>query len=154
MDELLGRLAACTDRFAELTWVGGTYEAADLAGFYVYSSLVAGGAVSYASPAETITAYPGGIITDGYGLGTWGGGGWGEAESSYSWTSAALANGVWSFAVIPFDTAGNTGTARTCTVTIAGPPAEPPPFSDGEYLHYTYNATTHVAVLTWNPSAG
>lgn len=141
-------------RYAALSWKGGTYEDPDIAGFYVYSSDVANGPVDYTTAVGNITAYPGGIYTDGYGLGEYGSGGWGLADSDYSWTSGVLANGLWSFAVVPYDTAGNTGTASTTTVTIAGPPLPSPPFPNGEFLEYTYNSTTHVAVLSWEPSPG
>ena len=101
-----------TNRFASLSWDGGSYESIDIAGFHVYSGSTPGGAVSYTTPVATITAYPQGIITDGFGDGGFGDGGFGQAASTYNWTSGALAGGTWNFAVKAFDIAGNLSTAK------------------------------------------
>src|SRR5206468_10702187 len=99
-----------------------------------------------------MTAYPQGLPMDGYGLGGFGTGGFGEAAGTYTWTSGPLAAGTWSFAVKPYDTAGNLGTAQTASVAIAAPPREPGLFPDGiNRLHYRMIAGPR-AVLTWNPS--
>ena len=112
---------------------------ADLVGFHVYGSPAAGESVDYATPLETITAYPGGIATGGSG--------------SYGWTSDALDSGTWSFAVVPFDAAGNLGTTATSSVAISVPPREPVPFAGVQArLQYTYSASIHEATLSWNPS--
>jgi hypothetical protein len=137
---------------ATLAWKGGTFESPDIAGFYVYGSDVADGPVDYTSQLADITAYPGGIVTDGYGLGEYGFGGWGESDSNYSWESGVLENGVWTFAVVPYDSAGNSGTAATAQVVINGPPLPSPPFPDGVFIHYTYDPQTQIAVLMWEPS--
>jgi hypothetical protein len=93
-DRLQSSLAAATNDRAELTWLGGTYLDAtgndDVAGFRVYSSAVAGGAVDYTNRLASIPAYDGGIIADGYGAGGYGQGGYGKAASSYAWTSDPL----------------------------------------------------------------
>jgi hypothetical protein len=137
---------------AELAWLGGTFEDPDIAGFYVFGSLSPGGPIDYASPYATIPAYPGGIITDGYGYGGFGQGGFGMAAGQYSWESAPLDSGTWPWAVVPFDMAGNQGPPTTASTTIMIPPNEPAAFSDRTRLHYTYSASTHEAVLTWNAS--
>ena len=143
---------AGTNAFAELEWLGGTYEDPEIAGFHVYMGAVAGGAVNFTTPVATITAYPQGIITDGFGYGGFGQGGFGEAASTFSWTSNALTSGNWNFAIRAFDIAGNLSTAQTVTVPINVPPLEPAPYADATRLHYTFNAGTEEATLTWNAS--
>jgi len=136
-------------RRAELSWLGGYFEGLDLAGFHVYGESKPGGGVNYAKALRTITAYPAGIDTSRFGLGGFGTGGFGAVAGTYDWTSEPLASGVWTFAVKPFDEAGNEGTAVTATVTIAAPPLEPGLFGDGiTRLHYTMIAGPR-AVLTW-----
>ena len=82
-------------------------------------------------------AYTAGVITDGFGYGGFGDGGFGEAAGSYSWTSGALTSGVWNFAVVPFDTAGNEGTGATTTrYDNRGRRASPGPIPDRSRLHY------------------
>lgn len=140
--------------YATLTWCGGTFESPEIAGFNVCQSTVAGGAINYAAPVATITAYPAGIYTDGFGLGGFGWGGFGESSSNYTWTSLALTTGSWNFAIVPFDTAGNSGTPATTSVAIFAPPLEPGflPGSTIERIEYTYSASTQIAVLTWGAS--
>ncbi len=136
-------------RRAELSWQGGYFEGIDLAGFHVYGETHAGGGVNYARPLQTITAYPAGIDTSGFGLGGFGSGGFGAVAGTYDWTSEPLASGVWTFAVKPFDEAGNEGTAVTAAVTIAAPPLEPALGPDGvTRLWYTMIAGPR-AVLRW-----
>jgi len=141
-------------RLAELTWLGGTFEAPDIAGFRVYESDTAGGAIDYTSAAADIKAYPAGVLTNGFGLGGFGTGGFGEVAGTYEWTSNPLTSGAWSFAVVPYDTAGNAGTGATTAQTIAVPPLEPPLFSDGLRLHYLYAQPAHEVTLNWNASTG
>ena len=115
----------------QLSWQSGTYTGADLAGFRIYSSDSPGGAIDYTTPLATITAYPVGDRTDGFGFGGFGGGGFGQAPGTYTWTSDPLAAGTWSFAIVSFDAAGNAGPAQTTTATITAPPREPAFFADG-----------------------
>ena len=157
-------LSPTPPRRAELSWIGGYWEGSDLAGFHVYGAASPGGAISYTTPLATITAYPGGIDTSGWGLGGWGLGGWGSAGGSYSWTSETLASGTWSFAVKPFDSAGNEGIAQFATVIISAPPSPPAVLSDGvTRLSYTLLGWGQIpwgnggwgdpeAVLTWGAS--
>lgn len=146
---------AGSNLFATLTWLGGSFESPDLVGFYVYQGLVAGGAVSFVKPVATIQAYPQGIVADGYGYGGYGQGGYGQSAGAYKWTSAALASGMWNFAVSPFDSAGNIGTPRTCSVPISAPPLEPAANAAGARLTYIYNPTLREVTLDWlaSPSA-
>lgn len=146
---------AGSNLFAELTWLGGSFESVNLSGFYVYQSLIPGGPVSFAAPVATITAYPQGIKTDGYGYGGYGQGGYGAAAGSYSWTSQALTTGLWNFAVKPFDSAGNIGTAQTCSVPINAPPLPPALNPANTRLTYVFNSTTEEITLNWlaSPSA-
>ncbi len=139
---------------AELTWLGGTFEAADIAGFHVYGEESPGGGIDYSTILATVPAYTAGIVTDGFGYGGFGQGGFGEAAGSYSWTSDALTSGTWNFAVVPFDTNGNEGTGATTVVVISAPPGEPAPFGDRMRLHYNYNAALYEVSLSWNASPG
>ena len=145
-------LPAAPQRAAELSWLGGTYEAADIAGFHVYGADAAGGSIDYATPLGTVPAYTAGIITDGFGYGGFGLGGFGEAAGSYSWTSDPLAGGSWSFGVRPFDLAGNEGTAATATVSIAAPPLRTAPFFTNVRLDCSYNVVNNQVTLNWNAS--
>jgi hypothetical protein len=104
------------------------------------------------TPLANIPAYTNGMTTAGFGMGGFGVGGFGSASASYSWTSAPLAGGDWTFAVVAYDTAGNPGAPAFQAVTIIAPPAPPALFADGERLHYA--VTGGAIVLTWNPSPG
>ena len=110
------------------------------------------GPIDRTSPLADITAYPAGILTDGYGLGGYGLGGFGRAASTYSWTSDALTAGTWNFAIAPYDEAGNQGAAQMTSVTISVPPLAPAPFADGTRAHYSYNPMAAIATITWNAS--
>ena len=99
-------LPAAPARAVTLQWLGGTYEAADLAGFHIYGEPSPGSGIDFTTILATIPAYSAGIITDGFGYGGYGQGGYGAAAGSYSWTSAPLSSGTWHWAVKPFDTAG------------------------------------------------
>jgi len=150
-----GSLPAAPLREVTLSWLGGTYEAADIAGFHVYGEVAPGGGINYSAILGTVPAYTAGIITDGYGYGGFGEGGFGEASGSYSWTSGVLTNGTWNWGVKSFDTAGNESTAQTAEVTIHAPPLPPAPFSDFTRLHYTYAAgPVFEATLNWQASPG
>jgi len=139
---------------AELTWLGGTFEAPDIAGFHIYGEVSPGGGINYTSVLATIPAYTAGIVTDGFGEGGFGEGGFGESAGSYSWISNPLHTGDWTFGVVPFDTNGNEGTGATTIVPITAPPGEPIPFPDRSRLHYAYDNVTYEAVLSWNASPG
>jgi hypothetical protein len=143
---------------ARLSWLGGTYldpsGLDDIRGFRIYGSSAPGGAVDYATAQETIAAYPGGWISDGFGLGGFGQGGFGRAATVYRWESGPLASGVWQFAVVPYDAAGNSrDPGQVATVTIAEAPLPPAAAADGTLLSYNYaGPTTGTATLTWLPS--
>lgn len=151
-----------------LRWSGGSYLSPDLAGFRVYHGPSGGGTGAagygvggygasgygvggYDRPAETVAAYSQGVATDGYGTGGYGMGGYGTGAGSYAWTSRPLAGGDWSFAVLPFDRAGNKGEATTATATIAAPPGPPAANALGRRLTLNYDPTTHIATLAWLP---
>lgn len=139
-------------RRACLSWQGGTYLGADLAGFNVYGGSSPGGAIGYSQPLASLPAYTAGVVTDGYGNGGYGQGGYGQASGSYSWTSPPLAGGVWNWAVCPFDSAGNLGPLQTISITLEAPPPPPAPFPSGARLQYLYTPASRQAILTWNPS--
>jgi hypothetical protein len=143
---------------AQLSWLGGTYLDPtgndDVRGFRIYGPDTPGGAVDYTTILATIPAYPGGWITDGFGLGGFGQGGFGRAATSYQWESGPLASGAWTFAVVPYDAAGNARPpGQVATVTIAEAPLPPAAAADGTLLSYNYNGpTARTATLTWLPS--
>jgi len=139
---------------AYLSWLGGTFEGADISGFHVYGENSPGAGIDYSSVLATISAYTAGVITDGFGYGGWGDGGFGESAGSYSWVSDALSSGTWHFAVVPFDSSGNEGTGATTAVTITSPPQEPAPFIDRSRLHYLWNPALYEIMLNWNASPG
>jgi hypothetical protein len=139
-------------RQATLSWLGGTYQGADIAGFHIYGEQTPGGGIDYTTNLATVPAYVAGIITDGFGYGGFGQGGFGQSSGSYSWTSQALSGGTWNWGVKPFDSAGNEGSAETTAVTIAAPPLPPAPFPNSTRLQYTYTISTNQATLNWNAS--
>jgi hypothetical protein len=139
---------------AELTWLGGTFEGTDIAGFHVYGEESPGAGIDYTDILATIPAYTAGVVTDGYGYGSFGLGGFGEAPGSYSWISGPLSSGTWNFAVVPFDTSGNEGAGATTPVVIVAPPGEPSPFADRVRLHYAYDDAFYELTLNWNASPG
>jgi len=147
-------LPGAPERVAELSWLGGSYEGSDIAGFHVYGEHSPGSGIDYTTILGTVPAYTAGMITDGFGYGGFGQGGFGESAGSYSWTSGTLTSGTWQWGVKPYDQAGNEGTAQTTAVGITAPPLPPAPFPDRTRLHYTYSQPTKKATLTWNASPG
>ncbi len=167
-------LPAAANKFAELNWIGGLWEGMDLAGFFVYGSSAPtafsdagfgdygfgdgqfgiGGpsSINFTTPLANITAYPGGLTMDGFGMGGFGLGGFGLSSSAYQWISGPLTSGVWEFAVVPFDNAGNLGVPQFASCTICTPPLVPGLFSDGSRLHYVWNPVSDKVTLTWNAS--
>jgi hypothetical protein len=143
---------------ASLSWLGGTYldpsGLDDIQGFLIYGSDVPGGPIDYATPLATVPAYPGGWISDGFGLGGFGQGGFGRSATSYGWESGPLSSGTWSFAVVPYDVAGNSRVpGQVATVAISQAPLPPAASADGSLLSYLYaGPTTRTATLTWQPS--
>jgi hypothetical protein len=146
-------LPAAPAREVTLSWLGGSYEAVDLAGFHIYGETTPGGGINFTTILATIPAYSAGIITDGFGYGGFGQGGYGASAGSYSWKSAPLASGTWHWAVKPFDNAGNEGPASLTAVAIAAPPLPPAPFSDMSRLRYAYTSTNNQTTLSWNASS-
>jgi hypothetical protein len=149
-------LPASANLRARLSWLGGTYldpsGSDDVAGFQVCGEPAPGAGINYAAPLARIPAYPGGIPTDGFGLGGFGEGGLGRAASAYSWTSPALGSGTWAFAIVSFDAAGNLGVPATTTVQINAPPRPPAAFTDGSRLQSAYDAAAGKVTLSWQPS--
>lgn len=154
--DLSATLPASPSDRVTLSWQGGTFQGDGIAGFRVYGGggfgsggFGSGGFGTGSTPLATISAYTPGVYTDGFGFGGFGDGGFGAAAGSYSWTSDALANGDWTFAVVPFDSAGNEGAPVTATATIAAPPEPPAADATGRRLTYSYNQATHIATLAW-----
>jgi hypothetical protein len=152
-DELSGPVG--TGSRASLAWYGGTYldptATDDIQGYRIYRSTFSGGTVDTGTSLASIPAYPGGMITDGFGMGAFGLGGFGRVASFYEWRSEPLPSGVWTFAVSPYDKEGNSQSSPTFTsVTIIGAP--PPPRADerGNRLSFSYSGpSTRIATLNW-----
>lgn len=156
------------DNRVRLEWEGGTFEALDIAGFHVYGSPTVGADVSYTTALADIPAYPGGIILDGFGLGKYGDGGWGEAGSYFNWTSSPLPSGLWTFGVKAYDKSGNESTTVEVTELIEVAPTTMPVFSNTlSCLNYVYYngfgmgpygsgeyGGEHTFVLNWLPTTG
>lgn len=143
-----------TDR-AVLSWSGGTYLDStgldDIGAFQIYQSAVDGTPVFDLSAVDTVVAYPGGWINDGFGKGGFGEAGFGRAATTYQWRSGPLASGVWRFAVVPVDLAGNPrGAGQTSSVTINAAP-RPPALNDaGARLTSVYSGSGDRRVtLQW-----
>lgn len=136
-----------------LRWLGGSFLDPGLVGFRVYSGSTPGGAVDYSHPVGSVTAYPQGVVNDGFGLGPFGQGGFGRSAGTYSWASDPLTAGAWHFAVKPFNAAGNEGTAVTWTVTVVGPPRPVARNAAGVRLTYQVNSPGVVS-LHWLASPG
>jgi hypothetical protein len=150
-----GSLPAAPNDRVRLDWTGGSWQGADLAGFRIYQGMVPGGAVDYTKPVATVPATVAGVSYDGWGLFAWGSGRWGQASVPYSWTSGRLAGGVWTFAVVPFDQAGNEqGTHLTVSATVVAPPRPPAADGQGVRLSYTLDPATRQPTLTWLASPG
>jgi len=144
-----------TGNRASLSWLGGTYLDAtlrdDIRGFRIYGSATAGGPVNYAAPVGVVAAYSGGEITDGFGAGGFAQGGFGRAATSYRWNSGPLGSGTWSFAVVPYDAAGNAqGSPMVVNVVIAAAPRAPVADGNGRRLNFAYaGPATRLATLNW-----
>jgi hypothetical protein len=114
----------------QLSWSGGTYldpsGQDDIQGFWIYQGPSAGAAVDPATSVDVVVAYPGGWINDGFGKSGFGDAGFGRAATLYTWESGPLTSGIWQFAVVPFDKAGNArGTGQTVSATVNAAPRPP-----------------------------
>jgi hypothetical protein len=143
---------------AVLSWWGGTYldptGQDDIQGFRIYQNPSPRTPVDLSTSVDSVVAYPGGWINDGFGKGGFGRGGFGRAATLYNWQSGPLASGDWQFAVLPFDKAGNVwGSGSTATVTINAAPL-PPAMNDGQArLASTYAGPSNPQLtLNWLPS--
>jgi hypothetical protein len=145
-------LPGVAHRRAKLSWLGGSFEAPDIAGFRVFGFASTdtfgagtfgggsfGGDVDWGDVLNDQAAYPGGIATDGFGFGGFGVGGFGTSAGLYSWTSESLTRGHWAFVVAPYDVSGNVGDPRVQGIDIVCPPLPPAIDSLGRRLEYVWN---------------
>jgi hypothetical protein len=143
---------------AQLSWDGGTYldptGRDDIQGFLIYQGPTPGAAVDLSAPVGTVASYPGGWINDGFGKGGFGGGGFGRSATHYQWRSGPLSSGVWQFAVLPFDKAGNAlGASQPIAVTIAAAPRPPAIGPNGSRLTSVYAGPAgRQLTINWLPS--
>lgn len=150
----LGATIGDSDR-VQLSWLGGTYldptGQDDVEGFQIFSSATPGAPVDLTTLVDTVPAYPGGWVSDGFGQWGFGQGGFGRSANLYQWTSGPLSSGNWQFAVIPFDKAGNLrGLGQTLSATIVAAPRPPALGANGVRLTYTYSGpTSQLATLNW-----
>lgn len=143
---------------ARLAWSGGTYldptGRDDIQGFRIYRGAAPGAPVDPTSAVDTVVAYPGGWINDGFGKAGFGEGGFGRAATLYGWQGGPLSSGTWQFAVVPFDKAGNDrGVGQAVGVTINAAPRPPAMAVDGTRLALTYaGPANRLLSLNWLPS--
>ena len=143
---------------AQLSWSGGTYldptGQDDIQGFWIYQSPAPGVPVDMTTTVDTVAAYPGGWINDGSGKGEFGGGGFGRASTFYEWQSDSLTSGIWQFAVVPVDKAGNIqGVGQFVAVTISAAPRPPAMDASETRLTSTYAGPSNPQLtLNWLPS--
>jgi hypothetical protein len=142
----------------ELRWPGGTYldpsGAGAIGGYRIYLSPSPGTPVNLSNPIDEVPAYTSGRVTDGFGLGGFGLGGFGRSATPYKWSTVGLPGGVWQFAVVPFDLAGdNRGPGQTVQVTVTAAPRPPAMPLAGRRLTCTYSGpATRQVVLQWSAS--
>ena len=141
---------------ASLSWSGGTYldptGSDDLGAFQIYGSTTAGGPVSFAAPVDTIVAYPGGWINDGFGKGGYGEAGFGRAATAYEWQSPPLTAGVWQFAVVPVNRAGTPRGSGTATSVVINAAPRPPALGLNSTRLTVALTDNGQAVIHWLPS--
>lgn len=147
-------LPAVPLRRPRLVWYGGTFLSDSIAGFRVYRGNAPGDPVDYETPVGSVTAYPGGLILDGAGIGPAGEGGAGQSANTFEWTGEPLGNGTWHFGVKAYDVAGDEGEAAEFSVTIAVPPEPPARNAAGDRLTGVYEAAGRTVTLNWLPSPG
>lgn len=132
----------------ELQWEGGYWEGPDLAGYRIYGS-PPDGPVNLSTPLATLNAGTEADVS-GFGQGGFGMGGFGVGSSVYTWKSGKLETGLYTFAVAPFDTAGNENASPlTTTAFVAVPPLPPAAGPGGVRLKYVLDPDTLVPTLTW-----
>lgn len=142
----------------ELTWPGGTYldpsGRDDLSGFRVYGSRAPGQPVDPSAPLAEVAAYPGGWVSDGFGMGAFGQGGFGRAASRYVWQAGSLAGGVWTFRVNPVDRSGTErGAGQDVVINVNAAPRPPAKSPAGARLNSTYSGPeSRQVTLVWNAS--
>jgi hypothetical protein len=145
---------------ASLSWLGATYldptGRDDVQGFHIYASPSAGQPVDWSSPVDQVSAYPGGWVCDGFGLGGFGQGGFGRAATTYRWESESLPGGTWQFAVVPYDGSGaDRGRGSAVSLLLTSAPLAPAADQNGNRLTYTYSGpATRQVTLSWLASPG
>jgi hypothetical protein len=141
---------------ARLTWEGGRWIDEDLTGFNIYVTQGPGAAgTDMTRPVASVPAAPGGGWGDGFGRGPFGRAPFGRGSVSYEWTSPPLTRGLWTFAVASIDRMGTlSADPPAVTIEIVGPPSSPPAGPDGRKVWIeSYDETTRVARIRWNPSS-
>ena len=143
---------------AQLSWSGGTYldptGQDDIQSYQIYQSPAPGAPIDMTLAVDTVAAYPGGWINDGFGKGGFGCGGFGRASTFYEWQSGSLTSGVWQFVVVPVDKAGNIqGVGQSVAVTISAAPRPPAMDASGSRLTLAYAGPSNPQLtLNWLPS--
>jgi hypothetical protein len=135
----LGGFGAGRGNRVRLTWQAGEYLDASLDSFAVFADGRTG-TVDYAAPlnAAPIPARPGGLTLWGYG----------QAAAAYEWVTGPLEPGLWRFAVVAIDAAGNRlATAAETTVAVT-----PLPRPVGNMHIAAYDAQARTATLAWDAS--
>lgn len=146
--------AAMGTGYVRLSWSGATYldptGNGDVSGFRIYRGLLPG-AIDWSTAVDTVPAYPGGWVSDGFGLGGFGLGGFGQAETLYEWSQVGHPGGAWEYAIVAYDGAGNNrGTGQSVALTVRSAPRPPAAQPDGTRLAYQYSGpSARQATLSW-----
>jgi hypothetical protein len=139
----------------ELSWSGGTYldptGQDNVQGFHIYRSPNPNAPVDTSSPVDDVPAYPGGWVSDGFGLGGFGLGGFGRVANSYTWSAGPLASGVWQFQVVPYDRSGtDRGAGQTVSAAVTAAPRPPARAPGGQRLTCSYSGpAARQVTLSW-----
>ncbi len=136
-----------------LSWLGGTYldssSSDSVAGYKIFGSLGHDASVLSTNLGD-VSAYPGSWISDGFGMGFFGQGGFGKSPTLYSWVSNPLSAGVWSFVVTSYNLVGDLGATST---PLAVAVQSFPPAPQSSSLSYLYSgSTTRQIQFHWNSS--
>jgi hypothetical protein len=132
-----------------LAWQAGEYLDPNLDAFDVFGDGRTG-TVDYATPLNEspIPARPGGQTPWGFGCGAYGLGEYGRSAARYEWTTGPLDPGVWTFAVVARDEAGNRLDAAAEVSATVAPVPRPP----ADFRVTSYSSEDRVVTLSWDPS--
>lgn len=126
----------------ELDWDGGAWEGDNIVGWWIFQSPPNGAVDLAGTPVGNVFLTVAGVDISGFGVGGFGVGGFGSSSGRYTWTSDTLESGTYTWAVQPYDPAGNANPSPLMvSATIAAPPIEPAADATGARLRYTLDGS-------------